>query len=64
MDIDGFPIGTFLFLALAAIGLGIGISLLIMARISDDKNTSIIKQVWNTFFGKPTPPHDDLGKHE
>lgn len=66
MDIlNGFPIGAFLLLTLAVVGLCIGVSLLIMARISDDKKTSVLKQVWDTFFGKSSlPPHDDLGKHE
>ncbi len=68
MDIiDGFPVGWFIFLAIASLGLCIGLSLLIMARISDDKNNSALKQIWDTFFGKPTPPSenlDDLGNHE
>lgn len=69
-SLDSFPIGFFLFLALAVFGLCIGVSLLIMARLSDDKETSVLRQVWQTFFGKPTPPHethktpDNLGKHD
>jgi hypothetical protein len=41
----------FLIFVVGLVVLSLGCSLLIMAWISDDKETNILRQVWQTFFG-------------
>lgn len=44
--------GQFILLILAVFGICLGVSLLIASHLSEDKENSILHQLWHTFFGR------------
>jgi hypothetical protein len=67
LDIDSFPVGLYLIFTGATLGLCIGLSLLIAAHLSEDKETGILRQLWQAFFARSTtdagePDHRKQGK--
>ena len=49
---NDFPVGQFFILSVAVLGICLGISLLIVSRLSEDKENSILHQLWVTFFSR------------
>ena len=49
---NDFSIGQFFVLSVAVLGICLGISLLIASHLSEDKENSILHQLWVTFFGR------------
>jgi hypothetical protein len=62
VDIGGGFIVEFFLYVIAFIVISMGVVLLITAWLSDDKEQSILKQMWHTYFASDEAPSDD--KHE
>lgn len=55
----------FVFIAVVLMGLALSVSLLLLSTLSEDKDHSVFKQVWQTFFGSgdtPLPSRDDISQ--
>ena len=48
---SGIPLVQFFLLTIAVFGICLGVSLLIASHLSEDKENSILRQLWDTFFG-------------
>lgn len=49
---NDIPVGQFFLLSVAVFGICIGVSFLIASYLSEDKEKSILRQLWVTFFSK------------